>query len=187
MRDRDQDVADPALQGGLPGRAADQDLRLAVLTVADLDVGPGDAVAPPGSHRLQDRFLGRPAPGEVLDGVLPSLAVADLALGVDAAEEQLAVVLDHLADSRALDDVGADPQDFHAGPPSATDGSGRPRPAGTSRRDRRDLEFSLLPGACRRPRLKRRQSSQMDRGDQDTIAAPKTHRSRRSSTLYCEE
>ena len=113
VRDRDQDVADPALAGGLLGGAADQDLGPAVLPVADLDVGPGDALAPAGSHRLEDRFLGGPAAGEVLDGVLSRLAVADLALGVDPAQEQLAVLLDHLADARAFDDVGADSQDLH--------------------------------------------------------------------------
>ena len=87
--------------------------------VADLDVGPGDPPAPAGPDRLEDRLLRRPSAGEVLDRVLARLAVADLALGVDPAQEQLAVLLDHLADARALDDVGADPQDFHA--PSASE------------------------------------------------------------------
>src|SRR5262249_45286699 len=113
MGDRDQDVADPPLLGDLTGGAADQDLGPAILAVADRDVGPADALAPAGADRLQDRLLGRPAPGEVLDRMLPRLAVADLALGVHAAEEQLAVLLDHLADPRAFDDVGADPQDLH--------------------------------------------------------------------------
>ena len=79
-----------------------------------LDVGPRNAVASPGSNRLQDRFLGRPPAGEVLDRVFPRLAIADLTLGVNAAEKHFAVVLDHLADARALDDVGADSQYFHA-------------------------------------------------------------------------
>ena len=42
-----------------------------------------------------------------------ALAVADLPLGVDPAQEQLAVLLDHLADPRTFHDVGADPQDLH--------------------------------------------------------------------------
>ncbi len=66
------------------------------------------------ADRLQDRFLGRPPAGEMLDGMLARLAVADLTLCVDAAEKQLAVMFDHLADSRALDDVGPDPEDLHA-------------------------------------------------------------------------
>ena len=63
---------------------------------------------------FQDRLLGSPPAGEMLDGVLPRLAVADLALGVNAAEKQFAMILDHLADSGTLDDIGADPQDDHA-------------------------------------------------------------------------
>jgi hypothetical protein len=50
----------------------------------------------------------------VLDRVLAGLAVTDLPIGVDAAEKELAVLLDHPADSRALNDVGAYAQDFHA-------------------------------------------------------------------------
>src|SRR5262249_3920704 len=44
---------------------------------------------------------------------LPRLAVADLPLRVHARQEQLAVLLDHAADAQALDDVGADSDDFH--------------------------------------------------------------------------
>src|SRR5205807_10423097 len=50
------------------------------------------------------------------------LAVADLAFGVDAVEEQLAVLLDHAADAQALDDVRADSNDFHDGRTFAGDG-----------------------------------------------------------------
>src|SRR3954469_15897649 len=87
---------------------------MAVQPVAHLHVGPGNPAAPARAHRLEDGLLRGPAPGEVLDCVLARLAVANLALGVDPAQEQLAVLLDHLADARTLDDIGTDSQDFHA-------------------------------------------------------------------------
>ena len=110
--------ADPALDRRFPGGSAHQDLGPAVLPVPDFDVGPGDAVAAACSHGFQDRLLGSPSSREVLDGVLPRLAIADLTFGINAAQEELAVVLDHLADARAFDDVGADSEDFHSAPSS---------------------------------------------------------------------
>ncbi len=47
---------------------------------------------------------------------LALLAVADLAVGVDAGQEQLAVLLDHPADAQAFHDVRADSNDFHDAP-----------------------------------------------------------------------
>src|SRR5262249_59134337 len=76
---------------------------------------PAQPLAPAGAEALEDGLLGRPAPGEVFNGPLARLAVAHLALGVDAAQEQLAVLLDHAADAQALHDVGADANDFHDG------------------------------------------------------------------------
>ena len=51
----------------------------------------------------------------MFDGVLLRLAKADLALGVDPAEEEFAVVLDHPADPGALDDLGPDSDNVHPG------------------------------------------------------------------------
>jgi hypothetical protein len=50
----------------------------------------------------------------MLDGVFAGLAVENFSLRVHPAQEQLAVPLDHLADSRAFDNVGANSQDAHA-------------------------------------------------------------------------
>src|SRR5262249_48812640 len=116
VRDRDQDVANPAPERRLLGLAADKDPGLAAEAVADLDVSPGDSPTPTSPERLQYGLLRRPAAREGLDRMLARLTVADLALGVDPAEEQLAMLLDHLTDARAFDDVGADSQDFHARP-----------------------------------------------------------------------
>src|SRR5208283_5058089 len=116
--DGDQDVGDPALARDLLGDAAHHDLRLSGLAGPHLDVGPGDAPAPAGAHGLENRLFGRPPAREVLDRVLPRLAVANLPGRVNPPQEQLAVLLDHLADPRAFDDVGADPQDLHAQRPS---------------------------------------------------------------------
>lgn len=115
MGDGDADLADAAVEGGVAGAAADEDAGAAGGVVADLEVGPADAAGPAGADGLEDGLLGGPAAGEVLEGVLAALAVVDLALGVDAAEEELAVLLDHLADPGDLDDVGADAQDLHEG------------------------------------------------------------------------
>src|SRR5262249_2844981 len=62
---------------------------------------------------LQDRFLGRPAGREMLRRPLPRLAVADLPLRVHAPQKQLAMLLDHVADAHAFDDVCTDSNDFH--------------------------------------------------------------------------
>ncbi len=118
MRDRDQNIADSALDGGFPRGSANQDQRPAILAVPDFDVRPGDAVASARSHGFQDCLLGGPASREVLDRVLPGLAITDFAFGVHPAQEELAVVLDHLADARAFDDVGADSKDLHSSPSS---------------------------------------------------------------------
>src|SRR5271157_2166746 len=121
--DGDQDVGDSALASDLLGNAAHHDLRLSRLAGPHLDVGPGDARAPAGAHGLEDRLLGRPPAREVLDRVLPRLAIANLPGRVNPPQEQLAVLLDHLADPRAFDDVAADSQDLHAQRPSHENGS----------------------------------------------------------------
>src|SRR5205823_13204145 len=94
----------------------------AVGVVAHRQVGPAQAAPPAGPQALEDRFLGRPAPREVLRGVLAALTVTDLPPGVDARQEQLAVLLDHAADAQAFHDVGADSNDFHE--PTALAASG---------------------------------------------------------------
>ena len=114
MRDRQQDVADPQRPGEVADRRARPHPRPARGVVGHLDVGPAQPLRPAGAQALQDRLLGGPAAGEVLGRVLGPLAVADLALGVDAVEEQLAVAVDHPLDAQALDDVRADADDFHA-------------------------------------------------------------------------
>ena len=98
----------------LAGAAAQGDRRRAARLVPHLDVAPTDAADPAGAERLEHRFLRRPAAGVVLRGRLLGRAVLDLVLGVDAADEQLAVPLDHLRDPQALDDVGADADDLRA-------------------------------------------------------------------------
>src|SRR5271157_5693597 len=121
--DGDQDVGDSALASDFLGNAAHHDLRLSGLAGPHLDVGPGDAPAPARAHSLEDRLLGRPPAREVLDRVLPRLAIANLPGRVNPPQEQLAVLLDHLADPRAFDDVAADSQDLHAQRPSQENGS----------------------------------------------------------------
>src|SRR5206468_1652394 len=76
-------------------------------------IGPTDPPRPARADRLQDRLLRGPTTSEMLDRVLARLAVADLLLRIHSAQEQLAVLLDHLADARALDDIGADSQNEH--------------------------------------------------------------------------
>jgi len=92
---------------------------------------------------LQDRLFRRPSAGEMLDRMLARLAVTDLAVGIHPAQEQLAVLFDHLANPRTFDNIGADSQDFHARPVS------RRLTARVTRRHPRNAtdQTSLMPAA----------------------------------------
>src|SRR5262249_46458518 len=113
VRDRQQDLRNAHLERLVARGAAEVDPGLAVGVVAHLQVGPAHAAPPARPQTLEDRFLGRPAPRKVLGGVLAALTVADLPPGVDARQEQLAVLLDHAPDAQTFHDVGADSNDFH--------------------------------------------------------------------------
>jgi hypothetical protein len=116
VRDRDQDIADPSTDRFFLRSSADEDAGLSFLALADLDVGPGDTSAPAGPKRFQDRLFRGPESREMLDRVLSRLAITDLAVGVNPAKKEFAVVLYHLADPWALDDVRTDPEDIHEFP-----------------------------------------------------------------------
>ena len=79
--------------------------------VANFDVAPTNPAAPPRAKRLEHRFLRRPSAGVVLRRGALRRAVGDFVIGVDPANEDLAVTFDHLGDAEALDDVGADAND----------------------------------------------------------------------------
>jgi hypothetical protein len=79
--------------------------------------------------------------------MFPSLAVTDLAFGVHPAQEELAVVLDHLADARAFDNVGADPEDLHLSPLSVALTKRSARDRKPFSREGLDGNFSLPRGA----------------------------------------
>ncbi len=103
--------------GGSPSpwpRRATSTLGWPRLALADLDVGPRRPPRlQPVPSALRIASLAAQSPAKCSIACLRDWQIADLAVGVDPAEEQLAVVLDHLADPRALDDVGADPEDVH--------------------------------------------------------------------------
>ena len=105
-------LADAELLDHVFDAAADGHHRFAARLVADFDVAPGDAPPPAGAQGLHDRFLGGPAAGEVLRGLLAALTILDLFGRVHAVDEQLAVPLDHPGDPQALRDVGADANEF---------------------------------------------------------------------------
>ena len=67
----DVDVGDAELQDGLFDSAADGHDGLSARLVANLDVAPGDALAPAGAQGLEDRLLGGPTAGEMLSRLLP--------------------------------------------------------------------------------------------------------------------
>src|SRR5207302_817061 len=119
MRDRDENIGDAQTLGDVLGRAAHEDARFAGEIVADFHIGPAQAAPPAGAETLQNRFLGGPAAGKMLDGVFALLAVADLPVGVHPRQEHFAVLFDHAADAQAFDDIGADAKDFHVCPPSS--------------------------------------------------------------------
>jgi hypothetical protein len=81
--------------------------------ITNFDVAPADAAAPAGAERFEHGFLRGPAAGVVLRGRFAGAAVFDLVVGVDARDEQLAVLLDHLRDSQAFHDVDAGADDGH--------------------------------------------------------------------------
>src|SRR5262245_25579986 len=65
----------------------------------DLDVAPEHLLSMPGSKRFHRRFLCREAPGKMDGWVPPALAVGDLALGEDSADETLSVTFDCCRDA----------------------------------------------------------------------------------------
>jgi hypothetical protein len=113
MRNAHKDVADAKLLDDVARATPKRDRRSAARVVADFDIAPTDAAAPAGADCLEDCFLGSPAPGEVLRGLLAASAVFNLSGGVNAVDEKLAVPLDHLGDPQALDDIGSDAQYIH--------------------------------------------------------------------------
>ena len=110
--DGDHDLVDSELLDGVARPAADADDWPAGGIIAHLDVAPTDAATPAGADGFEDCFLGGPAAGVVLRRGLARLAVADFQRCIDAIDEQLSVPLDHLRDSQAFDDVGADADDM---------------------------------------------------------------------------
>src|SRR4051794_20895393 len=104
MRDRDEDIGDPLADRHLLGSSRDEHAGLSPGALEDLDISPRDPTAPTAPDRLQDRLLRRPEAREILDRMLARLTITDFAIGVDPSKEELAVVLDHLADPWAFDD-----------------------------------------------------------------------------------
>jgi len=108
VRNSDVQLLDSQLFGDVARSRVESDRRGAARLVADFDVAPADAPFPAGAEDFEDGFFGCPATGVVLGGGFFGGTIANFVFGVDAADEQLAVTLDHLRDPQAFDDVGAD-------------------------------------------------------------------------------
>ena len=81
-------VGGPELFEEVAGVAGELEEGCAQLVGGDLDVVPGEAVAPARAERLEGRLLGGEARGVVLDGVgAARVAVGALLLGEDALAE----------------------------------------------------------------------------------------------------
>src|SRR5262249_12559579 len=86
---------------------------LSIRLIANLDIGPAQPFPPAGAQALEDCLLGGPAAGKVFGRVLPRLAVTNFPAGIDAVQEQFAVLLDHPCDAHAFHDVCTDAYDVH--------------------------------------------------------------------------
>src|SRR5882672_9759791 len=116
MSQREQHPAPTPNQPDLP-RAARQDERGRLLLFAvHLELTPANAEAEPRAQRLESRFLGGEARGEVRRRIAPPAAVGDLPLGEHAPQEVILPALDQLAHPRDGHQVHADARDVHASP-----------------------------------------------------------------------
>src|SRR4029078_492801 len=77
----------------------------------DLDVAPEHLLRVTGAERFHRRFLCREAPGKMDRRVPPALAVGDLAVGEDAADETLSVTFDCCRDARDIRRIEAKAND----------------------------------------------------------------------------
>ena len=112
MRNADVHGANSGLLEDLARSSAEGNDRCAARFVADLDISPANSPSPPGAQGLEDCFFGCPASSVVLGGSFFGRAIIDFVLGIDTGQEQFAMAFDHLSNSQALDDVGADADDL---------------------------------------------------------------------------
>jgi len=106
-------LSDARLFEHIAGPSMQSDDRLATPLIANLDFSPANSTPPTGAQRFEDRFLGHPSTGVMLRCRLSAAAILDLQLGINAADEKLPMPLDHLRNSKALDDVRAYAKNVH--------------------------------------------------------------------------
>lgn len=92
-----------------------RDRRRTAFAANHFDIGPLDAVRPPGPERLEHRLFRSETRGDVRHGIATRLAVGALALGQDPTQETFAVARQQVADPIQLGDVDPDPCD-HVSP-----------------------------------------------------------------------
>lgn len=111
MRNTDQHVRDSSVVTDGFCDSPQLNKWLAAHLIDDLDIGPLDPFGPAGSHRFEDGFLGRPASGEMLDRRLALRAVGDFSRREDASDECVVVLLNHVRNAVALDDICSNSND----------------------------------------------------------------------------
>ena len=113
------------LQSGrdLPRASAEANARRSEIIARDLQIGPFDPVAQPGSQRLQDGFLGRKTNGQPLR-LDPAARAGVVQLGrrEAAGSKTVAVLREHLGDPRDLDEIDAMTDNTHASDATRGDG-----------------------------------------------------------------
>src|SRR5688572_33477783 len=86
MGNAHQELADLLLLNDLARPAGQRHNGTSLAIVADFNIAPAYPAAPSGAQRLEHRFLGGPAAGEVLRRLPPALAITDLMRRIDAGD-----------------------------------------------------------------------------------------------------
>lgn len=110
---RNQKPADASLGRPVSRGVSEKDSRFPAGFVEHLEIDPLDPFGPTGTEGLENRLLGCPATCEVRRGVLVAPAVLDLRGSEYLFQKMIAMAIDHLSDSRALNDVGTDSDQLH--------------------------------------------------------------------------
>ncbi len=114
MRNADQDLGDPFRLADFPGASTQFNPGLSAHLVLDFDIRPRYSLGPARPQRFQDRLLGGPATGVMLDGRFPLGAVINFDTGENTVDKQDIMFVDHVRDPRTFDDVGSDSEYVHA-------------------------------------------------------------------------
>ena len=114
MADAEMPAADAQLRRDAQTFAREENDRLAAGLRAHFDVGPGDSAAPSGAEHLQNRFLGREAPGKMfVISLVIARAILLLKRRKNAIKKMLAVIIHHFSDPARFDDIDPVTENWH--------------------------------------------------------------------------